>query len=128
MRHHCSSAGSLPDCEEGAAQRIDAAYREVRVRPMQLLYGVLPALFAGLRRAAAQSDALAWLHGYGSRDLEPVGRALLRLRVVHLVRLSRGPLSERSVRSIQARPARCRNQICSKACTASASDEGLAPR
>jgi Na+-translocating ferredoxin:NAD+ oxidoreductase RnfC subunit len=40
----------------------DASHRQIGVRPVQLLHRVLPALSAGLRRAAAQSDAQPGLH------------------------------------------------------------------
>ena len=42
----------------------------------------------------------------GAGPLEPVGRAVLRLRPVHAVRLSGGPLPEGSLRPGQGRPAR----------------------
>ena len=40
----------------------DEPHRQIGLRPVQLLHGVLPALPAGLRSAAAQGDAQPGLH------------------------------------------------------------------
>ena len=82
----------------------DESHWQIGLRPMQLLHRILPALSAGLRSAAAQSDAQPGLHHDRRGHLESMVGTLLLVRDVHAVCVPRGFVSERGVRYGEARP------------------------
>ena len=106
----------------------DEPHRQIGLRPVQLLHGVLPALPAGLRSAAAQSDAQPGLHHDRRRHLEPVVGAVLRLRPVHAVRVSRRSVSQGGLRPGQAGPARGRAEVRAAEAGGGAPHEGVPAR
>ena len=87
-----SSGATRPDAEQG-----DAPYRQVSLRSVQLLHGVLPSLPAGLRRPASQGDAHSRLYCVRQAQLEQMGRPVLLLRSLYSLFVSRGPFPERSL-------------------------------
>jgi hypothetical protein len=89
-------------------------HRQIGLRPVQLLHGVLPALPVGLRGHAAQGHAQPRFHGQRFAFLEPVGRIVLRLRPLHALRLPGGSLSQRSLRPGQTGPARSGGSVSSR--------------
>src|ERR1035437_3370389 len=127
-RADSAAARSLSFDAQDAAGFGDGAHREIGLRPVQLLHGVLPALPAGLRCAAAQGDAQSRIYTDGRRHMESVVRIVLRVRAVHAVRVSRGPVSQRSLRSGQAGSARGGPQVRAAGSGGGAPDEGMPAR
>ena len=97
-----AAARPLPDDAADAVAAGDEPHRQIGLRPVQLLHRVLPALPAGLRGDAAQGDAQPGVHPDRRRHLEPVVGAVLRLRALHAVRLSRGPVPQGGLRPGQS--------------------------
>ncbi len=87
-----------------------------------------PRYLLGYEVHAAQGDAQSGLHADGRRHLESVVGAVLRLRTVHAVRVSRGSVSEGSVRRRQEGSARGGLEVRAAEAGGGAPDEGVSAR
>ena len=108
--------------------KAQAKHRQIRVRPMPLLHGILPALSARLRCRAASGHAHARVQRHRRGLFQSVGGDVLLVRTLHVICVPGRIVSQGSLRRRQGRHARQANEVDRPDESQAARDDGWPSR